>query len=90
MKVEILKKLVLDRENIAKFSHYIAGNLYYEITVDDGTYQFPIETIEKNEDETISLSSDLGTTEFEAEYKAATMMRYIRKAIKNETLIKIA
>ena len=29
---------------------------------------------------------DVGTTRFEAEYKAITLMRYVNKAIKNETL----
>lgn len=87
--MEILKKLVLDKSNVAKFTHYTAGNLYYTVTIEEGTYQFPIETIEKDENNVLSLSSDLGTTDFEAEYKASTMMRYIRKAIKSGELIKI-
>jgi hypothetical protein len=87
--MEILKKLVMNRENVAKLSHYTAGNLYYSIEIEDGVYQFPVETVETNEDGTLSLSSDLGTTSFDAEIKAATMMRYIRKAIKNDTLVKI-
>jgi len=87
--MEVLKKLVMNRENVAAMSHYTAGNLYYTITIEDGVYQFPVETVEENTDGTISLSSDLGTISFDAEIKAATMMRYIRKAIKNETLIKI-
>lgn len=37
-----------------------------------------------------TLSEDLGTTNFETEYKAMTLMRWIRKAIKNEEFIKIA
>ena len=87
--MEVLKKLVMNRENVAVMTHYTAGNLYYTITIKDGVYQFPVETVESNEDGTINLSADLGTTSFDAEIKATTMMRYIRKAIKNETLIKI-
>ena len=91
----------MNRENVALISHYTAGNLYYTIEIEDGTYQFPVETVEDTviklvEDESVlaeikstKLSSDLGTTSFGAKIKAATMMRYIRKAIKNETLIKI-
>lgn len=88
--MEILKKLVTNRENVAVLSHYASGSLYYDIKVEDGIYQFPVETVEIDENNIISLSSDLGTTPFQSEIKALTMMRYIRKAIKNETLIKIA
>lgn len=85
--MDTLKKLV-SNGYIAKFTHYCAGNLYYIIENEDGTYQFPVEVVEKLDDK-LQLSSDLGTTDFEAEIKALTMMRYIRKAIKNETLIKL-
>ena len=78
----------MNRENVALISHYTAGNLYYNIEIEDGTYQFPVETVEENNG-SVNLSSDLGTTSFGAKIKAATMMRYIRKAIKNETLIKV-
>lgn len=103
--MEILKKLVMNRDNVAKLSHYTAGSLYYTIEIEDGIYQFPVETTEKRkikvteegkdstsvlfEFEITKLSSDLGTTNFDNEIKAATMMRYIRKAIDNETLVKI-
>lgn len=50
----------------AKFTHAIAGTLYYRITTDD-----------------------VGTTTFVASYKPITLMRYIRKAIENGTLIKV-
>jgi len=86
--MEILKKLVMNRDNVAKLTHYTAGNLYYSIEIEDGVYQFPVETVELN-DGVLSLSSDLGTTDFLSEIKAATMMRYIRKAIKSDSLIKI-
>lgn len=44
----------------AKFTHAIAGTLYYRITTDNIVVEFPI-----------------------------TLMRYIRKAMENETLITI-
>lgn len=44
----------------AKFTHAIAGTLYYRITTDNIVVEFPI-----------------------------TLMRYIRKAIENGTLIKV-
>lgn len=62
----------------AKFTHAIAGTLYYRITTDNIVVEFPID----NKD-------DVGTTTFVASYKPITLMRYIRKAMENETLITI-
>lgn len=79
--MDILKSIVLDRNRMAKFTHAISGVLYYVVGSDTGkTYQFEVDMNDKD---------DVGTTTFESEIKAATMMRYIRKAIKNETLILI-
>lgn len=61
----------------AKFTHAIAGTLYYRITTDDVVVEFPID------------KDDVGTTTFVASYKPITLMRYIRKAIENGTLIKV-
>lgn len=61
----------------AKFVHAIAGTLYYRITTDD-VVEFPIDMNDKD---------DVGTTTFVASYKPITLMRYIRKAIANETLL---
>lgn len=61
----------------AKFTHAIAGTLYYRITTDDVVVEFPIDM------------NDVGTTTFVASYKPITLMRYIRKAIENGTLIKV-
>lgn len=60
----------------AKFVHAIAG--YYRITTDDVVVEFPIDMNDKD---------DVGTTTFVASYKPITLMRYIRKAIANETLL---
>lgn len=64
----------------AKFTHAIAGTLYYRITTDNIVVEFPIDMNDKD---------DVGTTTFVASYKPITLMRYIRKAIENETLITI-
>lgn len=60
----------------AKFVHAIAGTLYYRIITDD--VEFPIDMNDKD---------DVGTTTFVASYKPITLMRYIRKAIDNESII---
>ena len=61
----------------AKFSHAIAGTLYYSIETDDKVITFPIDMNNKE---------DVGTTTFFAEYRPLTLMRYIRKAIDSEQL----
>lgn len=48
-KNEVKKYLYRNRELMAKFSHYVSGNLYYTIQMEDGVYQFPISTIDKVE-----------------------------------------
>lgn len=62
----------------AKFTHAIAGTLYYRIITDDVMVEFPIDMNDKD---------DVGTTTFVASYKPITLMRYIRKAIDNESII---
>lgn len=73
-----LKELV--KGTTAKFSHAIAGVLYYVVEVDGLNYQFPIDMNDKE---------DVGTATFFAEYKAITLMRYIRKAIDHDELVTI-
>lgn len=72
---------IIVKGTIAKFSHAIAGVLYYTVITPDGTYQFPIDMNDKD---------DVGTTTFINEYKAITLMRYIRKAIAKDELIKLS
>jgi hypothetical protein len=70
-------------DNKANFSHFRSGYLYYDVlrqtnnfTSDPEIYQFPV------------CIQDLdGATVYE-EMKAITLMRYIRKAMKDGTLIK--
>lgn len=100
--VEVKKELYKSKE-VAKLSHYVSGNLYYNVKLDDGTYQFPISTVEEGptfnpdesglsmyEVETVTLSDDLGTTPFYAEMKGSDLNRWIQKAIKSGDFIKIA
>ena len=102
MKATDVKIEVLNNKLMANFSHYVSGNLYYNVKLSSGLYQFPISTIEEgptfNEDEsglsmyeieTITLSSDLGTTSFDAEVKASLLNRWIGKAIDKGEFIKI-
>lgn len=88
-----IKKDLMKSKNMAYFSHYCAGNLYYNIVVMEEMYQFPISTIEETEDfapeGSVKLSSDLGTTNFNAEIRGSELARWITKAIKNETFIKL-
>jgi len=97
-----VKKELLKNKTVAKLSHYCAGNLYYQVQLESGLYQFPIATIEEgptfNEDEsglsmyeveTVVLSSDLGTTQFDSEIKASFLNRWIDKAIKSSEFIKV-
>jgi len=86
-----VKKDLYKSKNMAKFSHYIGGNLYYTVELAIGTYQFPIATVESANDEVfnVKLSSDLGTTTFEVEMKGSDLNRWIAKAIENETFIKV-
>lgn len=97
-----IKKDLMKSKNMANFSHYCSGNLYYNIVVMEELYQFPISTVEEgptfNDDEsglsmyeieTVVLSSDLGTTNFNSEIRGSELARWIAKAIKNETFIKV-
>ena len=65
----------------AKFSHAIAGVLYYHLFVNNEVYQFPVDMNDKD---------DVGTTTFVNEYRGITLMRYIRKAIVSENFVKIS
>ena len=73
-------KEIVTLKNPAKFSHAIAGVLYYTIDTEDKIIMFPIDMNDKD---------DVGITTFEAEYKPITLMRYIRKAIEKGELIVI-
>lgn len=102
-KNEVKKYLLKNRELKAEFSHYVSGNLYYKVQLEDGVYQFPIATVEEKvqyflpeydgddeiDFEYIELSSDLGTTPFENKMKASELNRWIDKAIESKEFIKL-
>ena len=95
MELNDIKKDLYKSKAMAKLSHYVSGNLYYIVELADGVYQFPIATVEHNEDGStfnigsLELSSDLGTTRFESEIRGSELARWISKAIKAETFIKL-
>lgn len=79
--MSIVKDIVKDRTRMAKISHAVAGVLYYKVGSDSGKiYQFPVDMNDRD---------DVGTTTFDVEIKAITLMRYINKAIKSDQLIEI-
>ena len=94
-----LKKELIRNKTMAELSHYCSGNLYYSVTVADGTYQFPISTVEYkgkgdvdehgNPKDSLMLSSDLGTTVFSAQEKASMLWRWINKALDQEEFVKL-
>jgi hypothetical protein len=42
-----IKKDLYRSKNMAKFSHYQSGNLFYTVEIAEGIFQFPITTVEK-------------------------------------------
>ena len=100
-----VKKDLYKSKNMAKLSHYVSGNLYYNIVVFDELYQFAIPTVEEgttytvaisnngvsNIDDvvTIKLSEDLGTTTFGDYMKGSDLNRWISKAIDKGEFVKI-
>lgn len=65
--VKSLKQIV--KGNQAYFSHYRAGHLYYDVTVEGERFSFPVPI------------EDVGDATFLKQDKAIIMMRYIRKAL---------
>ena len=61
----------------AKYLYCEASCLIYEIEVGNIKYEFGIDQSDRN---------DIGNAIFNRTHKAITLMRYIRKAIANETL----
>lgn len=43
--IDVQKELMKSKV-MAKFSHYTSGNIYYTVELENGTYQFPIGTVE--------------------------------------------
>jgi hypothetical protein len=93
-----IKKELYKLKTLAKFSHYYNGKLFYNIDLSNGTFQFPISTVEHKKVSnsfqtetfnTLVLSEDLGLTEFHSEIKGSELIRWITKAIEKEDFIKL-
>lgn len=84
---EVIKELFKSKAN-AQFSHYCHGSLYYTVLLPDGKYRFPIEVVEK-QNGTLTLSSDLGTTDFTLFEKGSMLTRWIKKAIESDNFVKV-
>lgn len=65
------------KDSHARFSHFRAGFLYYEVETKDGeAYIFPVDV------------ADLDGATVNASEKSVFMMRYMRKAMKDESLVR--
>jgi len=71
-----VKEIVKD--TIAKFEYAACGVLYYKIVGNEITCIIPVDMNDRE---------DVGTTKFESEYKSITLLRYINKSIKNDSIV---
>ena len=85
----------LQEQGDGKVQSLHVGNLYYTVDLSDGTYQFPIATVEQVkvlDDSTvlpfIKLSGDLGTTSFCAEVKGSDLNRWTQRRWRREILLR--
>jgi hypothetical protein len=69
-----IKQIV--KNNTAMFSFYRSGNIFYTVEVNGETYHFPFAL------------EDIGGATLTAEFKAITLMRYIRKALADGTFVR--
>lgn len=78
MKTATISELV--KNNTTQFIYFRDGELVYDILDPNGKKiaRFPVNVSDKNE---------IGNASFEASTKAITLMRYIRKALKEETIL---
>jgi hypothetical protein len=67
----------LIKDNTVAFNRYRKGFLYYTIIFEKEIYEFPVEI------------EDIGDATFNSVEKAILLMRYIRKAIDEKTLVKL-
>jgi hypothetical protein len=68
-----IKQIV--KNNMARFSFYRSGNMFYTVDVEGQKFQFPVSL------------EDIGGATLTAEFKAITLMRYIRKALADGTFV---
>jgi hypothetical protein len=72
-------KQIVSNGNLAKVSHICQGIVYYTIEVGSSSYQLAID----------SMDDEWKATYLQPEFKAITLMRWIRKSIDNGTLIQL-
>ena len=72
-------KQIVEKGNMAVMTHVCVGIVYYQINVGDSAYQLALNSME----------DEWKTTYIYPEFKAITLMRWIRKAIETETLIQL-
>lgn len=77
MKTLTITELV--RNNSAKFVYFRDGTMMYDIVDESGrkVATFPIDVTDK---------AEIGNACFDATHKAINLMRYIRKAVKEQTI----
>jgi len=63
------------KDNMARFSFYRTGNMFYTVDVEGQGYQFPV-----------SLEGTGGAM-LTAEFKAITLMQYTREALADGTIV---
>jgi hypothetical protein len=68
-----IKQIVKD--NMARLSFYRTDNMFYTVDVEGQRYRFPVSL------------EDIGGATLTAEFKAITLMRYIRKALVDGTFV---
>lgn len=73
-----LKEIVTG--NVAKITHICNGIAYFQVDVDGTLYQFPIDCNDESEWKDMYILP---------EYKAITLMRWIRRAMDKENLIQL-
>ena len=76
--MEDLKTII--KGTTAKLAHVCCGKVYYEIETEQHKYLLEINSVD----------DDLKTTYLVSEYKAVTLMRWIRKGMSNGTFIMLS
>jgi hypothetical protein len=71
-----LKQIVKD--TVAHFSHYRQGYAYYTVAVGAETYLFPVNL------------EDLGSATLLRQHRTIELMRYVRKALADNTFVRAA
>lgn len=70
---------VIVKGTTAKLTHVCYGKVYYQIDTENHKYQLEINSMEE----------EFKTTYLEPEFKAITLMRWIRKGIEDGTFIEL-